>query len=78
MLNRLGYLTTQWYFLILVFMCIDGSKGGRGDMRDARPHPAPPPRASKFFRFQAGFWGKFGQNRMLAPPPMWSYLAKSN
>ena len=31
---------------------------------DARP----PPRGSKFFQFHAVF-GKFWQNRMLAPPP---------
>ena len=35
-------------------------RGGAGD--------APPPGGSKFFRFHAVF-GKFWQNRMLAPPP---------
>ena len=40
------------------------SGGFRGGAGGARP---PPPPAPKFFRFHAVF-GKFWQNRMLAPP----------
>ena len=48
----------------LFFVISGGSKGARGTR-------APSPRGSKFFLFHAVF-GKFLQNRMLAPPP-WSW-----
>ena len=47
--------------------CSGGSKGGR-ERHTPLPLPSPsPPPGSKFFQFHAVF-GKFWQNRMLAPP----------
>ena len=57
----------KWEIYVLACTVISGgSKGGRRGR-------APPPWGSKFFRFHAVF-GKFWQNRMLAPPGSWRPL----